>query len=257
MTSEIHMDLDLRGKSFVVTGATSGIGRALSTHLDFLGCRVLMVGRSKEKLDSVAKDLSANTTVFAIDLTVTDQLWRLESVLPSRVDGFVHSAGIESVEPLNLVNYQKFDSVMRLHVYSFVEIMRLIALRKPRRADYTTSVVALSSIAAEAGGIGQTMYAASKAALDAVVRSLSKELANKKIRLNAIKPGIVDTEMTRRWMDRIGIDDILDVEKMQVNGLAKPADIVNLILFLLSNFSQHITGAHIKIDGGGPSGKIF
>jgi len=244
-------------KTIIITGATSGIGRSLVGKLDDDAHHLVLIGRSQEKLAELAGQLRASTTVLAVDLFDVDSIGALAPQLPGRIDGFVHAAGVESVEPLKLVNYEKFDRIMRLHVYAFVELLKIIEKNKKRTDDYATSVVAISSIASDGGGVGQTMYAASKAALEAAVRVLTKELAVKRIRINAIKPGIVDTGMTRRWMRKIGVADIADVNAMQLNGIAQPGEIADLIAFLLSDASRHIAGTQIKIDGGGPSGKVF
>lgn len=244
-------------KNIIITGATSGIGRALAARLDDDAHHLVLIGRSQDKLDALAAGLRASTTLVAIDLAEIEQIAALAPQLPTRIDGFVHAAGVESVEPIKLVSYAKFDAIMRLHVYAFVELLKLIEKAKKRSDDYPTSVVALSSIASDNGGVGQTMYAASKAALEAAVRVLTKELAAKRIRINAVKPGIVDTDMTRRWMRKIGVADIAEVQAMQLNGIAQPEEIAELIAFLLTDGARHIAGTQIKIDGGGPAGKVF
>lgn len=251
------MQINSGKKNIIITGASSGIGRALVNQLDCESNNLIIVGRSEANLAALAVQLGTSCTPVAIDLSDLEQLPALFAQLPQQIDGFVHAAGVESVEPVKLLSYMKFDYIMRLHLYSFVEIVKLIEKNKKKSDEYYTSVVAISSTASDSGGIGQTMYAASKAALEASVRVLSKELATKRIRINAIKPGIVDTEMTRRWMKRIGIEDAVEVEKMQLSGMAKPDEIANLIAFLLSDLSRHIVGTQIKIDGGGPSGKVF
>jgi short-subunit dehydrogenase len=244
-------------KNYILTGATSGIGKAIAERLDSPNNHLILIGRSKEKLDQLASKLKASSLVIAIDLTDIELLSTISQKLPHQIDGYIHAAGVESVEPIKLVNYKKFDNIMRLHLYSFVEILKAIEKNKKKSDSYFTSVVVLSSVASDNGGIGQTMYASSKAALESAIRVLSKELAQKNIRINAIKPGIVNTEMTQRWMRRIGVDNIEDIQKMQLNGISEPSDIANLIEFLLSDISKHIVGTQIKIDGGGPSSKIF
>lgn len=244
-------------KNIIITGATSGIGRTLAQTLDCEANHLILLGRSHEKLKELAGRLKRPSSALPVDLTDLDQLSALREHFPSRIHGFVHAAGVESVEPLKLITYKKFDYIMRLHLYSFMEILKAIDREKKKDDEYDTSVVAISSIASDSGGVGQTMYSASKAALEATVRILSKEMAPKRIRINAVRPGIVDTEMTARWMKRIGIDNIAEIERMHLNGVAKPDDVANLVAFLLSEKSRHIVGAHITIDGGGPSGKVF
>lgn len=244
-------------KNIIITGATSGIGRALVDKIDFEVNHLIFVGRSSEKMLELSKQIKTSCSMLTVDLSELNQIAGILEQLPSRIDGFVHAAGVESVEPIKLVNYKKFDKLMKLHVYSFVEILKLIEKNKKKNDDYYTSVVAVSSIASDNGGVGQTMYAASKAALEAAVRVLSKELVSKRIRINAVKPGIVNTDMTRRWMSRVGIDNFAEVERMQLNGIAQPNEVASLIAFLLSDEARHIVGTQIKIDGGGPSGRMF
>jgi NAD(P)-dependent dehydrogenase (short-subunit alcohol dehydrogenase family) len=247
----------LQNKKIIVTGATSGIGRALVKQLDSANADLLLIGRSPKNLEALAAELMGKASCFALDLTNSAQLSGFTNALPERIDGFVHAAGVESVEPIRRISYENFDSIMRLHLYSFVELVKAIERNKKRDVSYPTSVVALSSIASDSGGVGQTMYSASKLALEAVVKVLSKELARKRIRLNSVKPGLVDTEMTRRWMQRIGIADTQELDKLQLNGMASAVDIADLIVFLLSDRSKHVVGTHVVIDGGGPSSKIF
>ena len=245
------------GRTIIVTGATSGIGREVVRQLDTASNHLILIGRSADTLEGVASQLVARSTVVAVDLAEMDSLAALLSQLPQQIHGYVHAAGLESVAPLKMISHKKIDHIMRVHLYSFLEILKAIDKRKKAEDKYVTSVVAMSSVASDCGGVGQTMYAASKAALEAAVRVLSKELTPKKIRINAVKPGFVDTEMTRRWMRRIGIANISSVEAMQLNGVATPDDVANLVSFLLSEQSYHIVGTHIKIDGGGPASKVF
>jgi len=242
---------------FIITGATSGIGKAVASVLDGRSEKLILIARSAEKLSELSNMLAGNHEYLAIDLTNLDELSGVLKERKDKVKGFIHCAGSESVVPLRQVSYSKFDYLMRLHLYSFVEIMKHIESNKKNGEDYSTSVVAISSIASHSGGIGQTMYSASKSALESTVRVLTKELAGKKIRLNTILPGIVNTEMTERWRKKIGITDPEELNKLQLNGIAETSDIVALIWFLLSDDSKQICGTEIKIDGGGPVNKIF
>jgi short-subunit dehydrogenase len=244
-------------KNIIITGAASGIGLSSAMQLDNCKNNLILIGRSVEKLQELSKNIKTTSQIFQIDLTKIEELTTLFNRLPSKIDGFIHAAGIESVCPLKLINHEKFDEIMRLHVYSFIEIVKYIDKNKNKTDEYETSIVALSSIASDQGGIGQSMYSASKSALEAVGRVLTKELAPKRIRINTLKPGIVNTAMTGRWMRKVGISDLSELAKMQINGIASPEEIAHLIVFLLSEHSRHIAGTQINIDGGGPSGRIF
>ncbi len=248
---------DNSDKFYIITGATSGIGKALANALDLQGDRLILMARSKEKLFDLETTLMGNHVYLQVDLTNIDELINTLKQSSYKIKGFVHCAGMESVIPLRQVSYLKFDHLMRLHVYSFVEIVKYIEKNKNHNDHFLTSIVAISSIASQSGGIGQSMYSSSKAGLEALVRVLSKELANKKIRLNSIQPGIVNTEMTERWRKRIGIENVDELNKLQINGIAECSDVVSLLLFLLMDNSKQISGTEIKIDGGGPINKYF
>jgi short-subunit dehydrogenase len=242
---------------YIITGATSGIGKGLTVELDKLGEKLILMARSKEKLVELEYSLNGKHIYIEVDLTNIDDLMNVLKSKEYKIKGFIHCAGLESVLPLRQLSYLKFDYIMRLHVYSFVEIVKYIEKNKSLSDDFLTSIIAISSIASQNGGIGQSMYAASKAGLESLVRVFSKELSNKKIRLNSIQPGIVNTEMTERWRRKIGISSIDELNLLQLNGIAEISDIVSLILFLLMDNSKHISGTEIRIDGGGPINKYF
>ncbi|NQV77144.1 MAG: SDR family oxidoreductase [Lutibacter sp.] len=242
---------------YIITGATSGIGKTLVYELDNIGEKLILMARSSEKLKELESNFKTEHVYITVDLSNIQNLIDVLQTINYKIKGFVHCAGLESVLPLRQVSYLKFDNIMKIHVYSFVEILKYIEKNKSIGENYLTSIIAISSIASQTGGVGQSMYSASKAGLEALVRVLSKELSNKKIRLNSIQPGIVNTEMTERWRRKIGISNVNDLNKLQLNGIAESSDIVSLILFLLSDNSKQISGTEIKIDGGGPINKYF
>jgi len=244
--------------NYIITGATSGIGKSVILRLDHTGNHLILLARSLENLRKISKLLKfASFDLISADLTELNFVDKLKELKIYNIKGFVHSAGIESIMPLRLISYDKFDKLMRLHVYSFVEIVKFIDKRKTQKDIYLTSIVALSSIASHDGGVGQTIYSASKSALESVCKVLSKELVKKKIRLNTVLPGLVDTEMTERWRKKIGIENKDDLHRMQLNGLIDPKEVAELINYLLSDLSKQIIGTDIRFDGGGPINKIF
>jgi len=243
--------------NYLITGATSGIGKAVVHLLNEENHHLILVGRDQIRLNEISENLNAMHTTICCDLDDVSNLKDVLNILPDRIDGFVHCAGVDSTVPLKNITYEKFEKVFKVNFFSFLEIIKQISVTKKNTSDYWTSVVAVSSIASNKGGAGQTIYSSSKAALEAAVIVLSKELIKKKFRINCVRPGLVDTEMTRRWMKRIGIEDINELSKMQLSGIAKPEEIANVICFLLSPESTHILGQNITVDGGGPSSSIF
>ena len=244
--------------TYIITGATSGIGKSLVLRLDAKTNHLILLARSSENLKKISKFLKfASVESISADLTDLTFMEKLKDLELNNIRGFVHCAGSESILPLMLISYDKFDSLMRLHVYSFVEIVKFIEKRKTPKDSYLTSIIALSSIASRDGGVGQTIYSASKASLESICKVLSKELAKKRIRLNTVLPGLVDTEMTERWRRKIGIKNKSDLHNMQLNGLIDPKEVAELIIYLLNDLSKQIVGTEIKIDSGGSKNKIF
>jgi short-subunit dehydrogenase len=243
-------------KNIIISGATSGIGFELSKQISKDNSKVIALGRDNQKLDILEKEIGSGHSFINIDLKNTSSIGKKLISVDMPIHGFVHCAGLESVVPLKFVNENKFIDIMNLHVLSFIEIIKFIDKHKSKNDDYYTSVVSLSSYASTNGGAMQTLYSASKSALEALSQPLSKELLNKKIRINSVKPGLVNTEMTERWRKRVGISDSDQLSSLQLNGVAQPGDVVNLIRFLLSDKSSFIIGSAIDIDGGGPNSTL-
>lgn len=239
--------MDLAGKKILVTGASSGIGRATAIVLSKLGAQVVLVGRNEERLNDTLQHLSGRDhRCYTYDLAILEGIGPLlqEAVNHDgkKLDGIAHCAGVSLRLPVRNLRYEKMDMVMRTNFYSFVELAKHYS-----RNCSGGSIVAVSSLAAQEGGAGQTIYAASKAALDAAVKTLSKEFAKKGIRVNSVRPGYVNTPMYEDIKQKVGKDTL---GEDQLLGIGEPEDVANLIAFLLSDASRFITGANYLIDGG-------
>ena len=253
--------LDLTQRKILVTGASSGIGRAVCQEIARLGGRVALVGRKEAELEKTRSlmERPVDHACFCHDLAQTESLGDLVALVVKhddrKIDGFVHAAGIEMTLPIKFVTHQKFDALMRLHLYAFVEIIRQLA--GGQLGEHGASVVAISSVAASAGGKCQTVYAASKGAVDAAIIPLAKELAEKGLRINSVQPSLINTPMTERWAAKKGIEDLRQLESVQLLGLGRPEDVAHMTTFLLSDASRFITGRTFPVDGGGPRDNIF
>jgi NAD(P)-dependent dehydrogenase (short-subunit alcohol dehydrogenase family) len=253
--------IDLTKKKILVTGASSGIGRALCREIAGLGGNVALVGRKEAELAKTVStmDRPSDHRSFSFDLGNVANIGELVPQIAAwdgaKIDGFVHAAGVEMTLPIKFVTPQKFDSLMRLHLYSFVEIIKWLA--NGYSPEGGASVVAISSVAAAAGGKCQTVYAASKGAVDAAIVPLAKELDEKNIRVNSIRPGLINTPMTERWAAKIGVEDVARLEAAQVLGLGRPEDVAHMACFLLSDAARFVTGRTLPVDGGGPRDAIF
>jgi NAD(P)-dependent dehydrogenase (short-subunit alcohol dehydrogenase family) len=244
-------------KNFVITGYSSGIGHAVALKLNNPEFHLYLLGRDSIKSKFLELNLDSKVTFIECELEDIDNFKNSLIKLPSIIDGFVHCAGVTSTIPINKIDHGKFEYIFKINMYSFIEILKYIAKEKNTKSVHWTSVVAVSSIASINGGIGQTLYSASKAALEASVVTLSKELFRKKIRINSVRPGLVDTPMTRAWMHKIGIEDFEALNRLQLSGVAKPSHIADVICFLLNSSSKHIVGQNINVDGGGYVSGIF
>lgn len=244
------MSFDFKGKTILVNGAGSGMGKQTAVMLSSYGAKVIIVDVDEEKLQETVKSLvGVGHIAYQLDLSnlsIIDSAIKEIVAMAGPLDGFVHCVGLRCRRPLKLITPSIINEVMNVNYGSFVEMTRCIT----KKGHYNSglSIVAISSISAKTGGAAVTVYSASKAALDASVRCLAKELYNKNIRLNTVQPGQVNTPAYAAMLvNSGGVDNVLE---RQYLGLAEAEDISNVIVFLLSEKSRMITGASIPVDGG-------
>ena len=242
---------DFTGKRILVTGASSGIGVAISKTLSDAGAEVIMVARNAEKLAAAAETMGIQE-YYSIDLSDVPGLGaQIEAIIKERgpLDGFVHSAGIGTVRPIKMCTYDYMKQMMDINFFSFIEIVRVIT--KKKNCNEGMGIVGISSVAAEEGNQSKTGYCASKAAMNGAVRCLAKELAPKKIRVNAVMPGITRTAIFDQIMDNGGdSEDLKGILQRQYLGICEPDNIAATVAFLLSEESDFITGSAIAVDSG-------
>ncbi len=249
----MNIKYDFSGKHFLVAGASSGIGRATALLLGKSGATLSLVARREEQLRETAALLPNNNhMVYSYDLSCTEGIEALvkETVLKNgAISGLVYCAGIAPERPLRMTKKKDIDSVMTVNFYSFVEIMRCIS--KKNNYSEELSCVAISSLSSVVGNKGKIAYCSSKAALDAAVRCMAHELADKKIRINTIQPSWVDTYLYKKYMEDWG-DNSVAAEKMkrELLGITSPEEVAAMAAYLLSDASKTITGSAVRIDSG-------
>lgn len=248
----INLQQYFQGKVFIITGASSGIGRSVLHLLNSLGADLALIGRNIKTLQA-ARDSSThpkNCQLYEFDLLHCENIDILfKSIYDDMgpLSGMVYSSGISPISPLRGTKYSRWDEVMRINLYSFMEMLKCYSSRRYLNVG---SIVAISSTAATMPEKGQIMYAASKAALNAAVTAAAHELSEKNIRINAVMPGLIQTEMTEKF-STIGPDNFLQTQKAkQLLGLGTPPDIANFVIFLLSSMSAFCTGRSYYADGG-------
>lgn len=250
----MHNLVDLKGKRILVTGASSGIGKEIVTLLDQLEAETILAARREENLKEIVTGLqNKNSFYYVADLSKLDEIEGLiEQIVAERgpLDGFVHSAGVTSTRPFRTIKPDILDQVMKINFYSFVELCRCITARK-KFSETGCNIVGISSTSSIQGNSSKTAYCASKAAMDAAVRCMAKELANKHIRVNTVAPALIKTDIYESFLDKgEGSKDAELTMARQYLGLGWPSDVANLTAFLLSEASRFITGSTIGVDGG-------
>lgn len=241
----------LNGKRVLVTGASSGIGRATCIYLAKFGVDVVLCGRNDKRLKETMDLMSqGNHELAPLDLSkhLNDIPAWVKSLAEKPFDGLVHSAGIEKTLPVRQTDQVTFDNILKINTQAALMLVRGISQKKCHALS--SSVVFISSVASLSGRPGLSMYSASKGALNAMAKALAAELARKKIRVNTVCPGQVKTEMDEAVRMKIGQDRYQKIIDAHPLGLGEPEDVAGAVAFLLSDAARWITGTSLIVDGG-------
>ena len=243
---------------FLVTGASSGIGRATALHLNRLGAKVIASARNRSRLQRL-KDESATPENIIIEINdLMEDIPKLpvwaESLSQKygRYKGLVYSAGLLGLAPLSLETYENMKSVFDLNYFAGINLIKGMTSKKVR-AEHM-SIVFISSTSSLRGTSGVASYSASKGAVNAAVRCLAREYGRYGVRINAILPGTLENAMPIRSQEFSHVDYEKFREQGKENfclkGTGTGEDVAHLCAFLLSEKARWITGQNIIIDGG-------
>lgn len=241
----------LEGKTILVTGASSGIGRGIATECSKMGAKVILNGRSAERLQETLDKMDGEGhQIIAADIAKQEDIDNLIAQLPV-LDGCVLCAGIPQVCPVK--HFKRSDIEVIFSVNTFAPIMITSSLVKKKKIQKGSSVVLIESISGVfVGTKGDVSYNASKAALNGFLKGAALELAGQGIRINAINPGLVPTNilnLTNEMFAETHHTDIM-VESYPLKRYGTPEDIAYGCVYLLSDASSWVTGTNLVIDGG-------
>ena len=240
----------LTSRNILITGASSGIGRATAIELAKEGANVILTGRNLQRLEETA-ELSNTKRFLTFDLNNTDDIVPLLKEIANEygaLSGIFHAAGIEGSLPVNIIKKKHIDEIFQSSIYAFIMLAKGISNQKVR--SESCSLVTMSSAASIRGTPGLSAYSAAKAAIDGAVRSLASELASKKIRVNSIIAGAIDTEMHRKAAQKVPEKSYRDYLNKHPLGFGETKDIAKAATYLLSDQSKWVTGTSLKVDGG-------
>jgi NAD(P)-dependent dehydrogenase (short-subunit alcohol dehydrogenase family) len=242
--------MDMQGRSVLVTGASSGIGRAASILLSRLGSRLILVGRDVDQLNETHKQLEGDHhLVSRFNLTDIEKItaWLKEMAYKTGgIHGLVHCAGIQKTCPIQFVKIQDFDQIMDLNLRSAYCLIK--GFRQKTVGSKHGSIVMIASIYGVVGQRGVSAYCASKGAIVALTKALALELTP--MRVNCIAPAMVATPMTEKLNSQLTKSQLEDIVNMHPLGLGRPIDVAYAIAFLLADTARWITGTTMIVDGG-------
>lgn len=236
----------LEGKTVLVTGASSGIGRAIAVACAEHGAKVVLNGRNQERLQATLDALAGEGhMVIAADLTNAAQRQVLEEQVPV-LDGVVHCAGIGSRVLCKMLEEQDVSRVMQVNFEA--PVLLQAELLHEKKIAKEASIVFIASAAATMPSVGNAIYSASKAAIIAYAKCLAQELANRKIRVNCISPAMVWTDLALVGATE---EQLREAEQnYPLKRYAQPEDIAPMAVYLLSDASSWVTGSNMELTGG-------
>ena len=242
------MKIDLSGKNALVTGSTRGIGRAIAESFAESGARVAVVGRDQQRADEAATAIGRGAQGFAADVSDTAAVTKLvedvEKAFGS-IDILVNNAGITRDNIVMRLKDEDWDAVLNANLRGAFASIRAASRGMMKRRS--GRIINVASIVGLIGNKGQANYAASKAGLIALTKSVAKELGSRNILINAVAPGFIDTEMTSKMTPeaRGALGKQIALER-----LGTVEDVAAMVTFLASDLASYITGQVFVVDGG-------
>lgn len=238
----------LEGKKILITGASSGIGRATAIECSKTGASVYITGRNIERLEETLSRMSGKENhAIQADLTKFEDIQRIVSEIPV-LDGCVNNAGIAKPLLTQFISNETLNEVFIINTFAPINLVqRIVKLKKIVNGGSFVFTSSISGLLCSA--VGASLYSASKAALNGFVKGAALDLAAKGIRLNCVNPGMIETNIFHEG--QISVEQLEeDKKKYPLKRYGKPEEVAYAIIYLLSDASKWMTGSNIVIDGG-------
>ena len=240
---------ELKGKTILVTGASSGLGKQCAITASEQGATTIITGRNAERLqDTFGKLSGTGHKMFIADLTVQADISAMVDQIPD-LNGVVYSTGISDLAPARFVKQQEIDKTFSIS-YNASVLLTSELLAKKKLVKNACSLVFISTISTKYPFVGGTMYISAKAALESYAKVLALELAPKGIRSNSISPAFVRTPMLDNTAEKYSDEAVRKIEAQQLLGLGEPEDVANVVAFFLSDAARWITASNLILGGG-------
>jgi NAD(P)-dependent dehydrogenase (short-subunit alcohol dehydrogenase family) len=237
----------LEGKTILITGASSGIGKTTAIECSKLGANVIITGRSVERLNDTFSKLEGQSNLQIVaDLIEEEDIATLVNQIPD-LDGLFLCAGITDTTPVKFINKEKILNVFNINYIAPILLVKLLLSKK--KIKKAASLVFMSSLGVEELTPGLGIYGSSKSALNVIMRAFANELSPRKIRANSIMPMMVKTELVTN-ITMISSEELAKDEEKYPFGYGTPEDIAYAVIYFLSDASKWVTGSILKMDGG-------
>jgi NAD(P)-dependent dehydrogenase (short-subunit alcohol dehydrogenase family) len=247
----MYNPFSLKDKRIFVTGASSGIGRAIAVECSKMDAELVITARNEERLNETFRLLNQdglNHKIILGDLANEDDIEKIIGFIPDKLDGIVHCAGFTIPKPFKNLSKDNFEKIMGVNFWAPVFLTQRLLNQK--KIEKSASIVFISSISGVlCSSIGGSAYSSSKGAINGIVKNLALELAPQMIRVNSVNPGMIHTNIFESGV--ISQEQLQeDMRKYPLGRYGEPEEVAHAVIYLLSDASKWVTGSNLLIDGG-------
>ena len=244
----MYNPFSLENKTILVTGASSGIGRAIAIECSKMGASVIITGRNEKRLKETYSQMEGNQPNYIVaDLSNSDDMQNLSKSI-TLLNGLVNCAGLTKVLPFPFAERKDFEEVMEVNFFAPTELSRLLV--KTKKLQKGASIVFISSVSGVyCSAVAGSIYSSSKGAINGLAKAMALDLAPKGIRVNCVNPGMIDTnifsegKITQEQLNE-------DMKRYPLKRYGKPEEVAYAVIYLLSDAAEWIAGSNLLIDGG-------